>query len=297
MSVSETFDRKFNKSMRGYNTEEVDAALDALLRYCDELEDANREFEIANNDLIDDKTDLNKIISELRAEKEALEHKVSEMTERVSHVEGLYNNYREKFGEARDMITKAKSSSAEIIARAQAKAELIAEEAAEKHKKTIEEFDREIEKRRILIEKLDICYNDFNEALRRELRAMLGKVDSFSVKPILPDELPEKRIVLSAAETVAKDDEEEEIIADIPVYSENNSEIDNEDDEVETVSDPIMTPYDLDSEPDEAENEQEIISAPQLQIRRESSSKISGMKDSLDAINQKVLKKKSIPHI
>ena len=33
MSVSETFDRKFNKSMRGYNTEEVDAALDALLRY------------------------------------------------------------------------------------------------------------------------------------------------------------------------------------------------------------------------------------------------------------------------
>ena len=297
MSVSETFDRKFNKSMRGYNTEEVDAALDALLRYCDELEDANREFEIANNDLIDDKTDLNKIISELRAEKEALEHKVSEMTERVSHVEGLYNNYREKFGEARDMITKAKSSSAEIIARAQAKAELIAEEAAEKHKKTIEEFDREIEKRRILIEKLDICYNDFNEALRRELRAMLGKVDSFSVKPILPDELPEKRIVLSAAETVAKDDEEEEIIADIPVYSENNSEIDNEDDEVETVSDPIMTPYDLDSEPDEAENEQEIISAPQLQIRRESSSKISGMKDSLDAINQKVLKKKSTPHI
>ncbi|MBQ8208336.1 MAG: DivIVA domain-containing protein [Clostridia bacterium] len=297
MSVSETFDRKFNKSMRGYNTEEVDAALDALLRYCDELEDANREFEIANNDLIDDKTDLNKIISELRAEKEALEHKVSEMTERVSHVEGLYNNYREKFGEARDMITKAKSSSAEIIARAQAKAELIAEEAAEKHKKTIEEFDREIEKRRILIENLDICYNDFNEALRRELRAMLGKVDSFSVKPILPDELPEKRIVLSAAETVAKDDEEEEIIADIPVYSENNSEIDNEDDEVETVSDPIMTPYDLDSEPDEAENEQEIISAPQLQIRRESSSKISGMKDSLDAINQKVLKKKSTPHI
>ena len=59
MSVSETFDRKFNKCMRGYNPEEVDAAIDALLRYCDELEDATREFEIANNDLIDDRSELN----------------------------------------------------------------------------------------------------------------------------------------------------------------------------------------------------------------------------------------------
>ena len=58
MSVSENFDRKFNKCMRGYNPDEVDAAVDALLRYCDELEDANREFEIANNDLIDEKREL-----------------------------------------------------------------------------------------------------------------------------------------------------------------------------------------------------------------------------------------------
>lgn len=290
MSVSETFDRKFNKSMRGYNTEEVDAALDALLRYCDELEDANREFEIANNDLIDDKTDLNKKIGELTAEKEALERKLAEMSERVAHVEGLYNSYREKFGEARDMIAKAKSSSAEIIAKARAKAEIIADEAAEDHKKALEEFDREIEKRRLLIENLDKCYNDFNKALKGELQAMLDRVDSFAVSPALPSGLPERRLILNAADVFSGVYEENEDINAV-VITDTSDDIDEE--ETETVNDPEMTPYDLDDDGDEDDDG----NGGNATSEHIPASRMSEMRSSLDAINQKVLKKKSTPHI
>lgn len=290
MSVSETFDRKFNKSMRGYNTEEVDAALDALLRYCDELEDANREFEIANNDLIDDKSELNKRINELCSEKEALGKQIAELTERVAHVEGLYNSYREKFGEARDMITKAKSSSSEIIARAQAKAEIISEEAAEKHKAAMLDFERETEKRRALIEKLDICYNEFSDMLKKELASMLDRVDAFAVTPILPDGLPEKRLVLNAADAV-RDEDDEEItpLSDLDSRLNASEEEAETAEEVETVEEPKMIPYDT----FEIDTEADAYTAPVF----ETGSKMSDMKSSLDAINQKVLKKKSTPHI
>ena len=233
MSVSETFDRKFNKSMRGYNTEEVDAALDALLRYCDELEDANREFEIANNDLIDDKTNLNKYISEIISEKEDLERKLKEMRERVATVEGLYNGYREKFGEARDMITKAKSSSSEIIARAEAKAELTLEEARKKHDEQLRTFDIEVEKRRALIEDLDVCYNDFCNDIKNRLSAMLDRVDSFSAQPALPDGLPEKRPVIEDAEEEIA--ELEDIFAETPIPEAEPAPIPEEEEDVEII--------------------------------------------------------------
>ena len=290
MSVSETFDRKFNKCMRGYNPEEVDAAIDALLRYCDELEDANREFEIANNDLIDDRSELNKRIDELYSEKEALGKQIAELTERTAHIEGLYNGYREKFGEARDMITKAKASSSEIIARAQAKAEIISEEAAEKHKAAMLDFERETEKRRALIEKLDICYNEFSDMLKKELASMLDRVDAFAVTPILPDGLPEKRLVLNAADAVRdEDDVEDDEDEKITTLSDSGSRLNAAEEEIETVEEPKMIPY----ETVETDTEADVYTAPKFAT----DSKMSDMKSSLEAINQKVLKKKSTPHI
>lgn len=293
MSVSETFDRKFNKSMRGYNTEEVDAALDALLRYCDELEDANREFEIANNDLIDDKTGLNQYISELVSQKEELEKKLREMRERVATVEGLYNGYREKFGEARDMITKAKASSSEIIARAEAKAELTLEEAKKEQEKELLKFDIEVEKRRALIENLDICYNDFCSDIKNRLGAMLDRVDSFAVSPALPDGLPQSRPDIK--EPIEEIAELEDIFVETtstePVIAEFS---DDDEEEVEIIEEPQMTPYDLDnSEEENTEDDNDVIFfEPQ-----NNNSKISQMKSSLSEINQRVMEKKSTPHI
>ncbi len=293
MSVSETFDRKFNKSMRGYNTEEVDAALDALLRYCDELEDANREFEIANNDLIDDKTELNKYISELVSEKEDLEKKLKEMRERVATVEGLYNGYREKFGEARDMITKAKSSSSEIIARAEAKAEIISEEARKKQEDELLKFDIEIEKRRALIENLDVCYNDFCSDIKNRLVAMLDRVDSFAASPALPNGLPEMRpIIEEKADDIA---ELEDVFAKTPISESKVTAppVDDDEDEVEIIEEPQMTPYDLDTSPTEVDTENDVT----FYESTENTSKISQMKSTLNEINQRVIKKKSTPHI
>ncbi len=296
MSVSETFDRKFNKSMRGYNTEEVDAALDALLRYCDELEDANREFEIANNDLIDDKTAQSNYISELLGEKEALEQKLKEMSERVASVEGLYNGYREKFGEARDMIMRAKSSSSEIIARAEAKAELIAEEAKKKHEDEIRKFDIEIDKRRALIEKLDICYNDFSNDIKNRLNAMLNRVDSFAVSHSLPDSLPEIRPVTE--DISAEFAELDKILTEAPeaVTKAPSLPIDDAvEEEVEIIEEPQMTPYDLDNSENESDSavDEDVIFYESV----ESTSKMSQMKNSLNEINQRVIKKKTTPHI
>ena len=135
MSVSETFDRNFNKCMRGYNPEEVDGAVDALLRYCDDLESANREFEVANNDLIDEKTGLEEKIAELEKEKAELLGKISEMSANLSKIESVYNEYRTKFGEARDLVGNAKRSAAEITERAELKADTIIRDAERKSEK------------------------------------------------------------------------------------------------------------------------------------------------------------------
>ena len=291
MSVSENFDRKFNKSMRGYNVDEVDAALDALLRYCDELEDANREFEIANNDLIDDKTELLKSIEEAKSEIDSLKTKISEMQERTDNIERLYNSYREKFGEAKDMLMKAKNASTEIITRAETKAEVIAEEAAKAHKNKLEQFDEEIEKRRTLIEQLDICYNNFNKSLLEELKDMVGRVESFATMPAMPKDLPKKRPLINAskfAEFESSEVEKDEDFLERELISSSKTEDDAKyEDEIEEISDPIMTPYNLE--------EEESKELPEEGLKPQT--KMGAMKDALNNINKKVSEKKTTSHI
>ena len=301
MSVSENFDRKFNKSMRGYNTEEVDAALDALLRYCDELEDANREFEIANNDLIDDKTELNKKLEALSSDNEALRKRIAEISENLTRIEGVYNGYREKFGEARDLVTSAKSSAAEIIARANAKAEIITEESAKKRENMLSDLDKEIEKRQALIEKLDISYNKFNSALKSELEDMLAKVDSFNVMPILPDGLPERKqaekihtedAVFTDAQTVFEPEPAQASEESAPVTASKDN------DTAEQVQAGAISEKEAPEEQIQAK-EEIILLGP---VWRESTSnvgasEVSKIRNSLEAINRKVLEKKSTPHI
>lgn len=300
MSVSENFDRKFNKCMRGYNPDEVDAAVDALLRYCDELQDANREFEIANNDLIDDKTSLEAKIAELTEEKKALQNKISEISENLARIEETYNDYRQKFGEAKDLVTKAKTSSAEILARAKAKAEIIAEETAEKRKTALTELEIEIEKRRILIEKLDISYNEFSSALKDELQSMINKVESFSVMPILPDELPEKRPEITLVE---KNELEAPEITEVEPKTLPEDEVDVPEVQFEDaeVSLPVIETAEEEPAPQITVTIKEDIS-PLGPVWREvktsaAPSKMSEMKSSLDAIGRKVSEKKSTPHI
>ncbi len=291
MSVSENFDRKFNKSMRGYNVDEVDAALDALLRYCDELEDANREFEIANNDLIDEKTELSKNIDEAKSEIDSLKAKISEMQERSDNIERLYNSYREKFGEAKDMLMKAKTASSEIITRAETKAEVIAEEAEKAHKNQLEQFDLEIEKRRTLIEQLDICYNAFNKSLLEELKDMMGRIESFATMPAMPKDLPEKRPSIDASELVAFEKSEEEKDEEFLARELNSSAKEEEpfqyEDEIEEINDPVMTPYNFEQE--DKEDLHQETAKPQT--------KMGAMKDTLDNINKKVSEKKTTSYI
>lgn len=296
MSVSENFDRKFNKSMRGYNTDEVDAAVDALLRYCDELEEANREFEIANNDLIDEKTELNLKITELSKQIEALETKNSELTENLNSIKSVYNGYREKFGEAKDLVTKAKASSAEILAKAKAKAEFIAEEAEEKHKETIAEYSREILERKTLVEQLDICYNEFSKKLQDELSSMLNRVSDFNVAPILPAGIPEDIALSAESEEIPSEDSDS--IFDIPSdieFSEIEAEQNEETSETVVLDEPPSP------SPKARVAEPESISALgpiwREQTIQSTSSEVSQIKNSLEEINLRVAKKKSTPHI
>ncbi|MBE6538795.1 MAG: DivIVA domain-containing protein [Ruminococcaceae bacterium] len=296
MSVSENFDRKFNKCMRGYNPDEVDAAVDALLRYCDELEDANREFEIANNDLIDDKTSLQAKVNALIEEKDALEKKISELSENMARIEETYNGYRQKFGEAKDLVTNAKSSASEILARAKAKAEIIAEETEKKRSEALSELDIEIEKRRLLIEKLDISYNEFSQALKEELSAMIGRVESFATVPILPDGLPKERPEIHIHTEISPELEE--------INTEKPEVLPDE----EAVQTEIAEEIEPQAEPVSEEPKEEIIISVEEEISplgpvwREvkttaTASRVSEMKNSLDAIGRKVSEKKSTPHI
>ena len=294
MSVSEHFDRKFNKSMRGYNTEEVDAAIDALLRYCDELEDANREFEIANNDLIDAKTELNKNLQNFENENDSLKKQLSEMGENLARIESVYNGYREKFGEARDLVTGAKASASEIIARANAKAEIIAEEEAKKRSAMIAELDAEIDKRRELIEKLDISYNRFNSSLLTELRQMIDRVESFAVMPILPEGLPEKaeREESTPISTIPQKEEmvfasEEDAQEDMPKQTKEEEKSEESMEAVAAAQSPLEIKNDF------------IPLGPvwRENPKKAGPSELSKIKNTLNDLNQKVIEKKSTPYI
>ncbi len=322
MSVSETFDRKFNKSMRGYNTEEVDAAIDALLRYCDELEDANREFEIANNDLIDAKTELNKNIAELTADNENLEKQISEMSEKLCKVEEVYNGYRKKFGEARDLITGAKESANEIISRANLKADRIIKDAEAEGEKLLSDLDKEIRDRKKLIAELDVVYNKFSEKIKTELKAMLARVDNFNVMPIVKsisseavfseDSLPISESSIPPIEEIdfSANDSEQSNKAD------GKSEIKANEEKPKIPQKNEESDFELNFEPVKIlddEKQQNITSSifysDQIMAEKASidrsedvkfthqTSRLSQIKTSIEDINRKVLEKKSTPHI
>ena len=300
MSVSENFDRKFNKSMRGYNTEEVDSAIDALLRYCDELEDANREFEIANNDLIDEKSELNTYIAQLEDEKKELSSKNAELNSGMAKIESVYNGYREKFGEARDLVTNAKASASEILARANAKAEILAEEAAKKREAEIARLDAEIEKRRVLIEELDIAYNNFSEDIKTFLQSMIGSVDSFNVRPVMPQNLPERLPSPPEKEDIITVSEEVPAIEELPKAEYSAEEnFTSEEEDIKLYAPAANAEPQV--EPEAPLSESELFSAlgpVWKEFKGEDRlSEMKIMKNSLDQINQKVIKKKSTPHI
>lgn len=215
MSVSETFDRKFNKCMRGYIPEEVDDALDAILRYCDDLEGANLEFEEANNNLIDEKNALLSDIERLKKENSIHEKKIGELSANLSKIESVYNEYRTKFGEARNLVATAKASAEEITARAEEKAAetekeaiekraIILADAEEKRKATFaflenkrvsslaeldrlikvkrEKADSEIKQKEELIAELDRTYSGLCAFLTAKLTEMLGTVSEIREK-------------------------------------------------------------------------------------------------------------------
>lgn len=180
MSISEKFDRKFSKCMRGYNPEEVDAAVDALLRYCDDLDEANREFEIANNDLIDERNSL-------YTDKTELTKKVDELSEKLTKIETVYNEYREKYGEAQEIVNNAKVSAAEILTRAQTKADLYIEEAEKKRLSAIKSLDSEIAQRKSIIEALEKTFNDFKEKLLGYINSTSLEIKNWNSKSNIPE--------------------------------------------------------------------------------------------------------------
>ncbi|MEE0968666.1 MAG: DivIVA domain-containing protein [Clostridia bacterium] len=306
MSVSENFDRKFNRSMRGYNTEEVDAAIDALLRYCDELEDANREFQIANNDLIDTKTELNGSLDTLKAENDDLTKKLRDMTDRLKKVEDVYNGYRAKFGEARDLVNAAKASADDIIAKAEARKLHLVREAEAQKSRILSELDNETEKRRALIDRLDVCYNKFSESLKNNLKDMLHKVEDFNVMPILGNENSfeskkslEKESIFDIPEEIPTI-EELPATRDIPLI-ETRTDVTNDKihyeaeetiPETHTVTEYMEIP--IASSPDVIEEDVKIFGK---ESGYENNSSMSKMKKSLDAIAKKVSAKKSTPHL
>ena len=230
----------------------------------------------------------------LENENDSLKKKLGEMSENLARIESVYNGYREKFGEARDLVTGAKASASEIIARANAKAEIIAEEEEKKRSAMIALLDAEIDKRRELIEKLDRSYNSFNSSLLSELRQMIDKVESFAVMPILPEGLPEKA-----------DREKSDPIA--PILQEEDTVFEVEEDFQEDITEQVKE----EQKTDEGIEAIEAVESP-LEIKKDfiplgpvwrentqktSPSELSKIKNTLNDLNQKVMEKKSTPYI
>ncbi len=184
MGVAETFNRKFNKTMRGYSPDEVDAAVDALLRYSTELEEANAEFEIANNDLIDERTALLDDIENLTKENARLQ-------ESNKKIEAAYNDFKERFGEARDLVVNAKKRASDIISSAEKNAErLVADAEKDAVAKTAEvcrekeaylgELDSQISKKKATIDKLEACFSELLTRVKEQLGNVQILVDEIS---------------------------------------------------------------------------------------------------------------------
>lgn len=278
------FERNFNKALRGYNTEEVDAALDAIVIHCDELESANREFAEENNRLID-------VNSYLKDENEHLKQRLAECTEKLKKIEETYNAYRQKYGEAKDMIERAKKSSLDILADANEKAqqitdsaqkqseEIIAKTKAEKNA-VIAEFDAKIFEKNAQLNRLEGDFAAFKEAIREDIALILAKLEMKDVEPA-------KIVPLKKEENAKKEKTRAVQPAEEPVIEEKSPSVE----EVIEVGVPD-------------ENEPPVIDEIPIipfhsainEVKRPES-EFSKVKNTLEGINNKVKNNKSTPHI
>lgn len=313
MSVSETFDRNFNKCMRGYNPEEVDGAVDALLRYCDDLESANREFEVANNDLIDEKTGLEEKIAELEKEKAELLGKISEMSANLSKIESVYNEYRTKFGEARDLVGNAKRSAAEITERTELKADTIIRDAERKSEKALADLGKEITYRKKLIDDLSDCYSAFQTKICAELGKMLDRVSNFSAETDIPD-VPDSLLAGAMSVSLPPSVDDMITIPDAAAEKTVNSDAVSEEKTIKpesTAQEAVKQAASPEKKSDEPKKEEqtsenktatEILTSIGPVITEKSgtakkTSQFDDIKASVERINSKVIEKKSTPHI
>ena len=277
------FERNFNKALRGYNTEEVDAALDAIVIHCDELEDANREFAEENNRLIDDN-------SYLKDENERLNQRLAECSEKLKKIEETYNAYRQKYGEAKDMIERAKKSALDIVSEANEKSkqitdtaqkqgeEIIAKAKAEKAA-IVAEFDAKIFEKNALLTQLDEDFAAFKDAIREDIAVILAKLEMKDVAPAKyvpakepkPAEAQEITVDVSEPESVSESMPPIEEVVEVSVPDEN---------EPPAISDIPIIPF------PSAINE----------VRRPES-EFSKVKNTLEGINNKVKNNKSTPYI
>lgn len=301
------FDRNFNKALRGYNTEEVDAALDAIVIHCEELEEANREFAEANNNLIDEN-------SFLKTELEQLKSKLSENLAKLQKVEETYNLYRQKYGEAKDIIERAKKSSFDIVTEAnnnaknivqnaESQAETIISEAKAREeaetafakaerKAVISKLDKEIEAKKTISSQLEEDFLAFKASISEDIAEIMAKLELRDIKAALkpqkiqkitPEPVVEAPVVESepepepiAGESVvpepaAVDLSEPPDIADIPIIP----------------FDAIQDAY-LDPPP--------AVSSAINEVRRPDT-EFSKIKNTLEGINDKIKNNKSTPHI
>ncbi len=276
------FERNFNKVLRGYNTEEVDAALDAIVIHCDELESANREFAEENNRLIDDN-------SYLKDENEHLKQRLTECIEKLKKIEDTYNSYRQKYGEAKDMIERAKKSSLDIVTDANEQARQITEEAqkqgedmiaqakAEKSA-VIAEFDTKIFEKNALLARLDEDFFAFKSAIREDIAVILAKLEMKDVRPaefVPAQEEPTKK----EEPKTAPPTEELVVQEDIPLI-EKIEEISPDSDEPPAISEIPIMPF-----------------PSAIKEVRRPDTEFSKIKNTLEGINDKVKNNKSTPHI
>ena len=275
------FERNFNKALRGYNTEEVDAALDAIVIHCEELESANREFAEENNRLIDDN-------SYLKDENEHLRQKLTECSEKLEKIEETYNSYRQKYGEAKDMIERAKKSSFDIITEANEKAQqinldaqkqgedMIAQAKAEKSA-VVADFDAKIFEKNALLTRLDEDFAAFKNSIREDIAVILAKLEMKDVKPA--------EFVSGREEVIPKIQEPQTLPTEefpeeenIPL-AENIEDISAED-EPPAISEIPIIPF-----------------PPVINEVKRPESEFSKIKNTLEGINDKVKNNKSTPYI
>lgn len=114
-SITE-FKREFSRTMRGYNPDEVDTAVEMLISYGAELESANAEFAEVNDELI--------------AEIETLTAEKAEADAALAAAQNELAAFRAKLGEAKSLIAEARRAAKQLRAEAEEEAAQIRAERA-----------------------------------------------------------------------------------------------------------------------------------------------------------------------